>query len=164
MAGDDQQPGQAEKPALPNGVHTGDPVVDGDALSQLDQLRDRVASAASQMKGLFNAIRAPLPTQTGDGSQLPQKESKSLGSDIKTVLQDINKLGFDRVEDLAYVIKKSKLGQPLDDKKYYMVSYDEIVATRKLCTGSVVLDRACEYLDRDDASRLLLSRTEAIHH
>lgn len=111
-----------DEPALPNGVHTNGIVPEDDALSQLDQLRERVATAASQMKGLFNAIRAPLPTQTGDGSQLPQKEPQSMSNDIKTVLRDINKLGFDRVEDLSNVVKKSKLGQPLDDKKYYMVS------------------------------------------
>lgn len=117
MAADDRQPGQTDKPGLTNGAHD----VDSDALSSLDQIRDRVASAASQMKSLFHAIKAPLPTQTGDGSQLPQKQSQSLGNDLKTVLRDINKLGFDRVEDLADVVKQSKLGIPLDDKKYYMV-------------------------------------------
>lgn len=126
MAPKDRQPGQTDQPALPNGAHANGTPADGDALSQLDQIRDRVASAASQMTNLFNAIRAPLPTQTGDGSKLPQKESHSLSNDLKSVIRDINKLGFDRVEDLAQVIKKSKLGQPLDDKQYYMVSWHNL--------------------------------------
>lgn len=126
MADDDRQPGQSDKPALTNGVHT-DGITNGvapdeDSLSRLDQIRERVASAASQMSSLFNAIKAPLPVQTGDGSQLPQKESPSLSNTIKTVLRDINGLGFERVQDLAETVKKSKLGQPLDDRKYYMVS------------------------------------------
>lgn len=114
---DDRQPGQTDKPALPNGVHTNGVAPDPESLSQLDQIRDQVQGAVSHMKTLFNAIRAPLPTETGDGSQLPQKKSHSPGNDLKTVLRDINHLGFDRIEDLAETVRKSKLGQPLDDKK-----------------------------------------------
>lgn len=118
MAADGIQPGQTPTPALANGDKTNVAAADGDGdLSKLDEIRDRLEGAVSQMKTLFDAIKAPLPTQTGDGSQLPQKQTQTLGNDLKTVLRDIQQLGFDRVEDLAETIRKSKLGQPLDDKK-----------------------------------------------
>ncbi|KAK5175038.1 uncharacterized protein LTR77_000174 [Saxophila tyrrhenica] len=89
-------------------------------LSTLDDLRERVGNSVSNLWSLLDAIRAPLPTQTGDGSDLPKPQRDSALYDLKTILRDISTLGFDRVEDLAEVVKHSSLDQPIDDKTYLM--------------------------------------------
>ena len=105
---------------LPNGDEIPDPTLGPEELSELDSLRERVGKSLGELKTLLSAIRAPPPTQTGDGSQLPHNPKDSAEHDLKVVLRDINILGIHKIEDLAKVIEKAKLEQPLDDKKYYM--------------------------------------------
>lgn len=69
---------------------------------------------------MIDAIRAPVPTQTGDGTELPKPPNESNLQDMKVILRDINSLGFNKIEDLSEVFAKAKRNQPLDDRKYYM--------------------------------------------
>jgi cytochrome P450 len=69
---------------------------------------------------LLEAIRAPLPTETGDGSALPPVQTETPLKDLGSILDDVRKLGIDKIEDLAQVMAKAKFNKPLDDKKYYM--------------------------------------------
>ena len=89
-------------------------------LSALDQMWQRVNKSAADMRTLLTAIRAPLPTQTGDGTQLPTPADTSLSNEFKKFLQDIQRLGFKKIEDLADVIMHAKRDLPLDDKQYLM--------------------------------------------
>jgi cytochrome P450 len=107
--------------ATPNGVSNATP--NGDAssdLSTLDQIRERVGQSVGQMFTLLEAIRAPLPTETGDGSSLPAQEDDVPVKELGGILDDLHKLGIDKIEDLGQVIAKAKFDQPLNDKKYYM--------------------------------------------
>lgn len=97
-----------------------DTTTTSDDLSTLDEIRQRVGDSVSQLWSLLNAMRAPLPTQTGDGSNLPRPQRASALYDLRTVLRDISTLGFDRVEDLAEVVRHASLEQPIDDKTYLM--------------------------------------------
>ena len=103
-----------------NGTPTPDASPEQEALSTLDDIRQRVGNSISQLWSLLTAIRAPLPTQTGDGSDLPRPQRNSPTYDLHTVLRDIRTLGFDRVEDLAEVVQHASLQEPVDDKKYLM--------------------------------------------
>ena len=89
-------------------------------LSTLDEIRQNVGKSVGKLWTLLDAIKAPLPTQTGDGSVLPKVQDDSVLHDLKVVLRDINNLGFNKIEDLAEVIADAKRNKPLDDKKYLM--------------------------------------------
>lgn len=103
-----------------NGTRTQDTSSTSDGRSTLDEMRQRVGDSVAQLWSLLNAIRAPLPTQTGDGTDLPRSQRTSALYDLRTVLRDISTLGFDRVEDLAEVVRHASLEQPIDDKTYLM--------------------------------------------
>ena len=106
---------------LPNGIHESDKAQEPEQLSQLDELRERVGKSKGELRTLLNAIRAPLPSKySGDGSQLPQVHNESASHSLKVIIRDINNLGFDKIQDLATVMRKAKLGQPVDDRKYLM--------------------------------------------
>lgn len=110
-------------PGAPNGTADGTRGGDGDSehdLSTLDQIRTRAGQSVGQMFTLLEAIRAPLPTQTGDGSSLPQPQTNVPLKDLANILEDVHKLGIDKIEDLAEVMAKAKFNEPLNDKKYYM--------------------------------------------
>ena len=112
---------------ITDGVQDRAPEPEG--LSQLDELRERVTGSITKLGSLLNAIHAPLPTQTGDGTQLPRRENNSPAHDLKQVLRDINELGMDRIEDLAHVFSQAQRGQPLNDRKYYMERLIQAAAT-----------------------------------
>ncbi|KAK3056866.1 hypothetical protein LTR09_001904 [Extremus antarcticus] len=103
-----------------NGTHPTDPTSQSEDLSTLDDIRERVGRSVSNLWSLLDAIRAPLPTQTGDGSDLARPQRESALYDLKIILRDISILGYDRVEDLAEVIRHSSLEEPIDDKTYLM--------------------------------------------
>ena len=103
--------------SVPNGTQNGGA---NSELSTLDQIRTRVGSSIGQMFSLLEAIRAPLPTETGDGSPLPQAQTATPLQDLESIVKDVRQLGINKIEDLAQVIAKAKFNQPLEDKKYYM--------------------------------------------
>jgi cytochrome P450 len=105
---------------VPDGSHAQDQTPKPEELSALDDIRERVGKSVSNLFSLLNAIRAPLPTQTGDGSELPKAPKDSALYDLKTILRDIHTLGFHRVEDLAEVVQHATLEQPINDKTYLM--------------------------------------------
>ncbi|KAF2479065.1 heme peroxidase [Neohortaea acidophila] len=103
----------------PNGVE----IVIAPAVEQpssFDLLRDRLRKSFIDMRSLLAAIRAPLPTQTGDGTYLPIPPPISTGDDLEAVLRDIGALGHKNIESLADVVRHAKLQQPINDKQYLM--------------------------------------------
>nr|POE83332.1 psi-producing oxygenase a [Quercus suber] len=99
----------------PNGVT---PMPAG--LSKLDEFRANIRSALKNLTGLGNAIKAPLPTQTGDGTALPPPERHDQIEAIESFWRDMNALGITRIDDLLKMAEKTKNHEPLDDKKYGM--------------------------------------------
>ena len=102
------------------GIPKREPTPEPEQLSTLDGIRQRVGKSVGQMFTLLDAIRAPLPTQTGDGSSLPEEPDDSAAHDLSVVLKDVSNLGFDKIEDLANVVAQASRDQPLDDRKYLM--------------------------------------------
>ena len=92
-----------------------------DLRAQYTQLSAKISNSVTQLKTLLEAMRAPLPTETGDGSALPPEEPKesTLGL-LKTILEDLGELGPRLNLNLISVAKSQVMNQPLDDRKYYM--------------------------------------------
>lgn len=86
------------------------------------------------MTTLLSAMRAPLPTETGDGTALPPQKKTGILNDTKTIFADMSKLGFNTMEKVAEMGTKLKLGQDIDDREYlmeYMVTVSSDLKLRK---------------------------------
>ena len=90
------------------------------APSALDGMADKVRESLGAMSTLLSAMKAPLPTGTGDGSALPVERDESLASTLSTVIKDVSHLGFDSVEKVAKMTIMTKSGAYVDDKEYLM--------------------------------------------
>lgn len=88
--------------------------------SELDKFKQKAEQSVQTLGKLLAAIRAPLPTQTGDGSSLPPNPTLSTLQNIDEVLKDLSDLGVKKLADLAIVADKMKKGEMLDDRKYWM--------------------------------------------
>lgn len=91
-----------------------------ESLSAFDRLRQRLGRSFTDLRTLLAAMRAPLPTQTGDGSQLTPRTNTSVAHDLQRLLRDIRAIGIEKIEDLAEVALHAKRNEPLDDKRYLM--------------------------------------------
>lgn len=91
-------------------------------MSTLDRARANVWQSLQQMKTLLSAVKAPLPTHSGDGSYLPQPEKENLWEDVNEIFRDIGRQDVKDLDGLFKAVKASKLGQPLNDKQYLMES------------------------------------------
>lgn len=89
-------------------------------LSKLDEIRQNIGSSLHQMSSLLNAVRAPLPTKTGDGSALPTEKKTGVTADVKTIVADTAKLGFNTLEKVAKMGVEMKRGHNIDDREYLM--------------------------------------------
>ncbi|KAI5272604.1 hypothetical protein E4T47_04176 [Aureobasidium subglaciale] len=90
------------------------------APSTLDGMADKVRESLGAMGHLLSAMKAPLPTGTGDGSALSVEKDDSLVSTLGTIVKDVSHLGFDTVEKVAKMTLKTKNGDLIDDKEYLM--------------------------------------------
>jgi hypothetical protein len=88
--------------------------------SALDGMADNIRESLGAMGTLLSAMRAPLPTGTGDGSALPVEKNETMASTVATVFKDLAGLGFNTTEKVAEMTIKTKNGEDLDDKKYLM--------------------------------------------
>lgn len=89
-------------------------------MSTLDELTAKIGSSSKSLRQLLRAIKAPLPTQTGDGSQLPEPERPNKIDQIQEVWRDLNALGIKNVTELVKVAEQMANHEPMDDKKYEM--------------------------------------------
>ncbi|GAB7349036.1 hypothetical protein MBLNU459_g8005t1 [Dothideomycetes sp. NU459] len=89
-------------------------------LSKLDEVRENIGQSLGKMTTLLSAMRAPLPTQTGDGTALPAEQKTGILNDTKSILGDMSKLGFNTLEKVAEMGTRLKLGQDIDDREYLM--------------------------------------------
>jgi len=90
------------------------------APSALDAMTDKIHESLGAMSTLLSAMKAPLPTGTGDGSALPVEKKETVASTLATVIKDVSHLGFDSVEKVAKMTIQTKSGAYVDDKEYLM--------------------------------------------
>jgi hypothetical protein len=93
-----------------------------EGLSTLDQTKKNVFQSVEQLRTLLKAMKAPLPTQTGDGSALPQPKKDTFSKDVREILRDIPRQDINDIEGLVKTFKATAMGEPLDDKEYLMES------------------------------------------
>lgn len=91
-------------------------------MSTLDKARLNVWQSLQQMKTLLLAVKAPLPTHSGDGTYLPQPEKENLWKDVNEIFRDIGRQDINDLDGLFNAVKAAKLGRPMDDKEYLMES------------------------------------------
>ncbi|KXT14510.1 hypothetical protein AC579_9558 [Pseudocercospora musae] len=89
-------------------------------LSTLDRYRQSAGQSLTSLKTLLNAVRAPLPKDTGDGTYLPQAESETVLGEINGVIRDLAQQDIKDIAGLLETVKSAALDQPLDDRKYLM--------------------------------------------
>lgn len=99
-------------------------------LGALQEKKQSVFQSLQKLKSLLSAIREPLPTQTGDGSILPQVQKESLWRDVENLFHDIKRQDAKDIEGLVKTIKHAAFKEPLDDKEYLMESM--IAVTSKM--------------------------------
>ncbi|KAK5135986.1 hypothetical protein LTR08_004240 [Meristemomyces frigidus] len=88
---------------------------------EYDGILTRMTASVTQLKTLLEAVRAPLPTETGDGSALPQEEPKeSTTKLIVQIVRDLAYLGPDLTNNLVIEGETSLTHGVLDDRNYYM--------------------------------------------
>ena len=102
----------------PNGVPPPEP----ERLSTLDQWRQNASESYQKAKTLLKAIREPLPTQTGDGTYLPQPEKDNVVEDVGKIISDIGRQDIKDVAALVKTFEHAALKQPLNDREYLMES------------------------------------------
>ncbi|KAI9680215.1 MAG: hypothetical protein M1829_001452 [Trizodia sp. TS-e1964] len=83
--------------------------------------REDVTKVFEQYAQLIHAAQRPLPTQTGDGTYLEEKQHSSF-------FTGINKLGFKDVGTVMQVLKNKQAGGPVDDKTYIMEKVIQLVS------------------------------------
>ena len=89
--------------------------------SEIDKFRAKVENGITQLTQLVNAIRAPVPNETGDGSELVlTPDSPELIQRINDSLSDLRNLGITGIDTLIHVLEKGKTGDPWNDKAYLM--------------------------------------------
>ena len=76
--------------------------------SEIAQIRRKLNSSFKQFAELASAVRRPLPTQTGDGTYLP--DTPDTLQKINASLKDLGSLGISDINTLLEVAQKQKSG------------------------------------------------------
>lgn len=113
-------PPQANGIHVPNGAPTPAHPPEPKQPTEFEEIRNRIDEALTQMGALLKAMKAPLPTGTGNGAPLPQEKNRTITSTIRSVLSDLSKLGIDNIEKVAKMGLTLKAGEDVDDREYLM--------------------------------------------
>jgi hypothetical protein len=106
--------------------------------SALDGMTDKVRESLGAMSTLLSAMKAPLPTGTGDGSALPVEKKETIASTLATVIKDASHLGVDSVEKVAKMTIQTKSGAYVDDKEYLMEHLIDVCHSRQVLDHSLI--------------------------
>ena len=86
-----------------------------------DQIWTKMSASVTQLGTLLAAVRAPLPTDTGNGSVLPPQEPKASTKKLLThIVRDLAYLGPELTKNLVTVAQSGLTHSDLDDRKFYM--------------------------------------------
>ena len=116
--------------------------------SEFEEIRNRIDASLAQMAGLLKAIKAPLPTGTGDGSALTPEKKTGLTNAVKTIITDFSKLGITSIEKVSKMGLMLKAGEDVDDKEYLMEYLVQV--SREIGRGWPVTDA---FIGRSKAPR-----------
>lgn len=89
-------------------------------LSKLDETLGKFRASFHQVGSLISAVKAPIPTQTGDGSDLPKERPRGMKADLEDVISQMGHLGVTDVETLLKVQGKMMMHEDTDDRQYLM--------------------------------------------
>jgi hypothetical protein len=90
-------------------------------LSKLDEVKKSIGASIQSLGKLLHASREPLPTETGDGSQLPEEEHiAGLGEKFATAIRDATTAGWGGITNVIKAAEGMHDGGNIDDKKYLM--------------------------------------------
>lgn len=99
--------------------------------SKMDELRKDFDKCFAGLKKAFKASTAALPTQTGDGTYLPEATKTGLAAakeGLKDVLRDSAIFGIDTIEKLIESAAAMANHQPMNDREYLMETLVKAVA------------------------------------
>lgn len=100
-----------------------------DGLSKLAELKQTIGASVQNLRNLLKAIKDPLPTDTGDGTALPEQQHyDSVGEKFATVIKDATTAGFGDLSKLVAAAGGLHKGKPIDDKKYLMEYIIQVAA------------------------------------
>ena len=89
--------------------------------SQIDKFRAKAENGFNQLAQLVRAIQAPVPNQTGDGTELASTpHSPELLHKIHDGLSDLRHLGITGIDTLIEGAEKERPGTVWNDKTYIM--------------------------------------------
>lgn len=111
---------------------------------ELKKIRELLEGPFVDFAAFIGAAAAPVPNQTGDGSQLTPAKEKTLFNKAEGQLKDIADLGIDNIKTLLEVQHEKMTGGPTDDKKYLMEGLIQTAAT--LADGSDLQKQLTEKL------------------
>jgi hypothetical protein len=98
-------------------------------LSKLDEVKKSIGASIQSLGKLLHASREPLPTETGDGSQLPEEEHiAGLGEKFATAIRDATTAGWGGITNVIKAAEGMHDGGNIDDKKYLMEYLIQIAA------------------------------------
>jgi hypothetical protein len=98
-------------------------------LSKLDEVKKTVGESIQNLRTLLKASRDPLPTETGDGTQLTEEEHiAGLSEKFATAIRDATTAGWGSLVNVLKAGEGMHNGKPLDDKKYFMEYLIQIAA------------------------------------
>ncbi|KAF2460437.1 heme peroxidase [Lineolata rhizophorae] len=98
--------------------------------SQLDEIRSEVDGKFKALVGLINAMKRPVPNETGDGTELDKEDYHT---DVKDVvsnsLSDLAHLGISDIGTLIKLQRNKMTGDLVDDKTYLMEGLIKVAAS-----------------------------------
>ncbi|KAF2839651.1 hypothetical protein M501DRAFT_1015746 [Patellaria atrata CBS 101060] len=88
---------------------------------ELENLREKIDAPFKQLAALITSARRPLPTESGDGTELDKTDlSPTLLQKLETTFKDMSHLGISDFHSLIEVQKKKISGEHTNDKTYLM--------------------------------------------
>ncbi|QIW96819.1 hypothetical protein AMS68_002337 [Peltaster fructicola] len=100
--------------------------------SKIDELHGRFATALVSLKKALKAIKAPVPTQTGDGTALPEAPATGIhkkAAELGDATRDCARLGIKTTAQLVDAASKMSKHELVDDREYLMEVMIKAAAT-----------------------------------
>lgn len=108
--------------------------------SEFEQVRMRFEASLASLGALLKAMKAPLPTGTGNGAPLPPEQKTSILKTVKSLLSDMSILGIDTIEKVGKMSLTLKLGEYVDDREYLMEYLIRVSLGILICTSTRLIE------------------------
>jgi linoleate 8R-lipoxygenase / 9,12-octadecadienoate 8-hydroperoxide 8R-isomerase len=89
--------------------------------NEIEKIRSKLETGFKKLAAFISAVRAPLPTETGDGTYLHyENDDPTIWDTIKADLKDLGHLGITDIKTLIEIQEKAKTHSETDDRTYIM--------------------------------------------